>query len=153
MKQVSEKVIYISEKDIPITKTRKQLIRYFLRGNSYPTYDDKECTVLQCNEKGVDTGKSHAFRSITDLHLIVKSRFPKTSLEAVVKIIYDFINEDKNVVLVWCNMINKVVVKYYNNPNKSYITKYSRDHHYTTKGIDGYSLKDFDQIRKNLKID
>lgn len=152
MRQI-EKVIYIHEKDIPVTKTRKQLIRYFLRGKSYTTYENPECTIVQCSNKGEDSNKGHAWRSITDLHLIVKSRFPKTSLEAVVKIVYDFIKEDKNVVLVWCTMINKVVVKYYDNPNKTYITKHSRDHYYSTKGVDGYSLKDFDQIRKNLNID
>ena len=83
--------------------------------------------------------------------MIVKSRFPKTSLEGVVKIIYDFIQEDKAVVLVWCKMIKKVVVKYYNNPNASYITKYSREGYLNVKGVDGYSLKDFDNIRKNIK--
>ena len=52
--------------------------------------------------------------------------------------------------LVWCNMINKVVVKYYNNSNASYITKYSRSHYSTAKGVDGYSLKDFDDMRKKF---
>lgn len=145
----NEKVIYVKESDVPLTKTRKQFIRYFLRGKSIPTYEDKECTKIQCDGKGEDTHAT-AFRSITDLHMIVKSRFPKTSLEGVVKIIYEFINEDKAVVLVWCNMIKKVVVKYYNNPNGSYITKYSRENYTDTKGVDGYSLRDFDNIRKNI---
>ena len=143
------KIIYVKESDVPLTKTRTQLLRYFLRGKSIPTYDDPECTKLQCDGKGQDT-KINAFRSITDLHAIVLSRFPKTSLEAVVKIIYDFIHKDKAVVLVWCNMINKVVVKYYNNSNASYITKYSRGNHLTTKGVDGYSLKDYDEMRKKF---
>ena len=151
MKQ-SEKIIYLKEEDVPLTKTRTQLIRHFLRGKSIPTYDNIECTKLQCNGKGKDTG-INAFRSITDLHMIVKSRFPKTSLEAIVKIIYDFIQKDQAVVLVWCKMINKVVVKYYNNPNGSYITKYSREGYYSVKGEDGYSLRDFDEMRKKLKND
>lgn len=146
----NEKLIYVKESDVPLTNTRKQFIRYFLRGKSIPTYEDKDCTKLQCDGKGEDTHAT-AFRSITDLHMIVKSRFPKTSLEGIVKIIYEFINEDKAVVLVWCKMINKVVVKYYNNPNGSYITKYSRENYTDTKGVDGYSLRDFDNIRKNLK--
>ena len=108
----NEKIIYLKETDIPLTKNRKQLIRYFLRGKSIPTYDNVECTKLQCDGKGKDNGVT-AFRSITDIHMIVKSRFPKTSLEGVVKIIHTFIQEDKAVVLVWCKMINKVVVKYY----------------------------------------
>ena len=148
MKQV-EKVIYVKESDVPLTQTRTQLLRYFLRGKSIPTYEDSACTKLQCDGKGQDS-KVNAFRSITDLHMIVKSRFPKTSIESVVKIIYDFIHRDKAVVLVWCNMINKVVVKYYNNSNASYITKYSRSHYSTAKGIDGYSLKDFDDMRKKF---
>lgn len=145
-----KKIIYVKESDVPLTKTRKELIRYFLRGKSIPTYDNPECTKLQCDGKGQDTGVN-AFRSITDIHMIVKSRFPKTSLEGVVKIIYDFINEDKAVVLVWCKMIKKVVVKYYNNPNATYITKYSREGYIDTEGVDGYSLRDFDKMRKNLK--
>jgi hypothetical protein len=144
-----QKIIYVKESDVPLTKTRTQLLRYFLRGKSIPTYDDPECTKLQCDGKGEDS-KVNAFRSITDLHMIVLSRFPKTSLEAVVKILYDFINKDKTVVIVWCKMINKVVVKYYNNSNGSYITKYSRENYLNTKGVDGYSLKDYDQIRKKF---
>ena len=144
-----QKIIYVKESDVPLTKTRTQLLRYFLRGKSIPTYDDPECTKLQCDGKGEDS-KVNAFRSITDLHMIVLSRFPKTSLEAVVKILYDFINKDKSVVIVWCKMINKVVVKYYNNSNGSYITKYSRENYLHTKGVDGYSLKDYDEIRKKF---
>jgi hypothetical protein len=144
-----QKIIYVKESDVPLTTTRTQLLRYFLRGKSIPTYDDPECTKLQCDGKGEDS-KVNAFRSITDLHMIVLSRFPKTSLEAVVKILYDFINKDKTVVIVWCKMINKVVVKYYNNSNGSYITKYSRENYLNTKGVDGYSLKDYDQIRKKF---
>lgn len=149
MKQ-SEKIIYLKESDVPLTHNRKQLIRYFLRGKSIPTYEDKECTKLQCDGKGNDTGVN-AYRSITDIHMIVKSRFPKTSIEGVVKILDEFIKEDQAVVLVWCKMINKVVVKYYNNPNASYITKYSREGYIDAVGTDGYSLRDYDKMRKNIK--
>ena len=45
---------------------------------------------------------------------------------------------------------NKVVVKYYNNSNASYITKYSRSNYANVKGVDGYSLKDFDDMRKKF---
>ena len=146
----NEKIIYLKEECIPLTKTRKQLLRYFLRGKSIPTYDDPECKILQCDGKGEDSG-INAFRSVTDLYKIVKGRFPNTSIEGVVKILDSFIKEDKSVVLVWCKMINKVVVKYYNNPNASYITKYSRSEFMDTTGVDGYSLRDFDNIRKNIK--
>lgn len=146
----NEKLIYVKETDVPKTSTRKQLLRYFLRAKSIPTYEDKECTKIQCDGKGEDT-QATAFRSITDLHMIVKSRFPKTSLEGIVKIIYEFISEDKAVVLVYCTAINKVVVKYYNNPNASYITNYSKKNYINTKGIDGYSLNDYEKIIENLK--
>jgi hypothetical protein len=138
-------VIYVKESDVPLTHNRKQLIRYFLRGKSIPTYDDPECTKLQCDGKGQDT-KVNAFRSITDIHMIVKSRFPNTSLEGVVKILKTFIEEDKSVVMVWCNMINKVVMKYYNNDSGKYLTKYSKENYYDKKGVDGYSLADYEQI-------
>lgn len=144
MKQVQQ-IIYVKESDVPLTRNRKQLLRYFLRGKSIPTYDDPECTKLQCDGKGQDT-KVNAYRSVTDLHSIVLSRFPKTSINTILKIISEFITEDSAVVLVWCNMIQKVVVKYYNNPNAEYISNYSKKHYYNTKGIDGYSLADYDLI-------
>lgn len=144
------KIIFVKEEDVPKTRTRKQLLRYFLRGKSIPTYEDEEFKKFQCDGKGNDS-KINAYRSITDLHMIVKSRFPNTTFNAVVKIIGDFIEEDKSVLLIWCNMINKVVVKYYNNPNSKYITKYSRENYYDTKGIDGYSLKDYEKIIKNTR--
>ena len=147
MKQ-NEKLIYVKKTDVPITTSRKQLLRYFLRGKSIPTYDDPECTKLQCDGKGQDS-KINAFRSITDLHMIVKSRFPVTSLEGVVKLIFEFIKEDKAVVLVWCNMIQKVTVKYYNNSNGAYMSSHAKSNYYTTKGVDGYSLADYEKMRKN----
>lgn len=145
--KTNEKLIYVKETDVPITTSRKQLLRYFLRGKSIPTYDDPECTKLQCDGKGEDS-KVNAFRSITDLHMIVKSRFPITSLEGVVKLIHQFTEEDKSIVLVWCNMIQKVVVKYYDNPNGKYISDYSVKNYLKTKGVDGYSLSDYKKMLK-----
>ena len=144
----NENLIYVKESDVPITTNRKQLLRYFLRGKSIPTYSDPECTKLQCDGKGQDS-KINAFRSITDLHMIVKARFPITSLEGVVKIIFDFIREDKAVILVWCNMIKKVTVKYYNNGNASYMSRHAKKNYYNTKGVDGYSLADYEKMIKN----
>lgn len=148
MKQ-SELIIYLKESDVPLTHNRKQLVRYFLRGKSIPTYENKECTKLQCDGKGNDNG-SMAYRSVTDLLAIVRSRFPKTSLEGLLKIIHSFIHEDKAVVMVWCNMINKVTLKYYNNPSADYITKISRREYYDNKGVDGYSLRDYEEIMKQF---
>lgn len=147
MKQ-NENLIYVKESDVPKTTSRKQLLRYFLRGKSIPTYSDPECTKLQCDGKGQDT-KINAFRSITDLHMIVKSRFPITSLEGVVKLIFEFINEDKAVILVWCNMIKKVTVKYYNNKGASYLSSHAKSNYYEYKGTDGYSLADFEKMNNS----
>jgi hypothetical protein len=141
--------IYVKISDVPKTKTRKDLIRKFLRGKSIPTYENEQCTKLQCDGKGEDT-KVNAFRSITDLHAIVQSRFPVTSLKAVVKIIYEIIGEESSVVLVFCNMIQKVVVKYQPNSGAKWMSEHSRKHFFTTKGVDGYSLEDFEGIKDSL---
>jgi hypothetical protein len=141
-KQEQEKVIFIKESDVPLTNTRKQLVRYFLRGKAYTSYADKECISVQC--------KCTANRSITDLHSIIISRFPKTSLEAVVRIVREFMNEDKSIILVWCTQINKVVIRCINNPTSEWISKTSRNNYYTSKGVDGYSLKDFENIMTEL---
>jgi len=79
-------VIYVKLSDVPNTTTRKQMVRYFLRGKAYQTYSDAACTVPQC--------KAVANRSVTELLQIVRSRFPVTSLEAIVRILKEFIQED-----------------------------------------------------------
>jgi hypothetical protein len=142
MNQNSEEIIYVSENDIPLTNTRKQFVRYFLRGNAYITYSDEECTIKQC--------KSTANRSITDLHKIIISRFPKTTFEAVIKIVKQFMEEDKSVILVWCTQINKPVIKFVNNKTASWISNHSKENYYTKKGVDGYSLKDYEEIMNKL---
>lgn len=134
--------IYIKESDIPKTGTRKDLIRKFLRGVVYSSYNDEDCTQLQC--------KGSKFRSITELHEIVKSRFPVTSLKAIIKIIYQIIAEDQSVILVYCTQVNKVVVKYQPNKSAEWITSYSRKNYFTQKGEDGYSLEDFEEIKETL---
>jgi len=140
--------IYIKESDVPKTGTRKDLIRKFFRGQIIPSYTNPECTNLQCDGKG-ESGKGSS-RSITELHEIVKSRFPVTSLKAIIKIIYQIIEEDKSIILIWCNKINKVVVKYEPNKSANWITNYSRKNYFTQKGEDGYSLEDFEEIKETL---
>lgn len=137
-----ETVIYISESDVPSTTTRKQLMRYFLRGKTYKSYTDAACTQLHC--------KASTNRSITDLLAIVRSRFPKTSLETVVRILREFMLEDKAVILVWCTQIKKVVIRCINNPSAEWISSASRNNYYTGKGVDGYSLKDFEEMMQAL---
>lgn len=138
----NKEVIYINTSEVPITTTRKQLIRYFLRGKAYKSYSDPECTELQC--------KASANRSITDLLAIVRGRFPKTSLEAVVRILKEFMEEDKSVILVWCTQIKKVVIRCINNPSAQIISNTSKNNYYTNVGVDGYSLKDFEEMMTKL---
>jgi hypothetical protein len=41
-------------------------------------------------------------------------------------------------------------VKYVPNTSAEWISKYSIKHHYTKKGVDGYSLADYDEIKNKL---
>ena len=143
-------IIYIKESDVPLTRTRKDFVRKFLRGNFIPSYSDPDCKNLQCGGKNKDNPKHNAFRSITELHAIVCSRFPVTSLKAIVKIIYEIIAEENAVILVWCNQIEKVVVKYVPNKTAKWISDYSLQNNLNNKGVDGYSLKDFEDIKNSL---
>ncbi len=142
MNQNNQEVIYVSLNDVPLTNNRKQFVRYFLRGKAYITYSNTACTEIQC--------KSTANRSITDLHKIIMSRFPKTTFEAVVKIVKQFMEEDKSVILVWCTQINKPVIKFVNNKAAHWISNHSKSNHYTEKGVDGYSLADYEEMMNKL---
>lgn len=135
-------VLYIKESDIPKTNTRIELLRKFI--NLKPaTYSNESFDDLQC-ERG-------RFRSITELHQIVLSRFPKTSFEAILRIIKDLIREDKAITMVWCTQVNKVVLKYLDEATQAYISDYSLKNYYDKKGVDGYSLADYNEILIKLK--
>lgn len=136
-------LIYVKLSDIPETKTRKAFIKKILTSKGVITFKNKECTRVQC-------AKKEAYRSISELHLIVKSRFRLTSLQALMKIIKEIVNEEKCIALVYCTQINKVVLKYQPNVPKEYITTYSKNNYYTTKGVDGMSLKDYETIINKL---
>jgi hypothetical protein len=136
-------LIYVRLGDIPATKTRKGFIKKLLTSKGVLTYLDEDCSKLQCAKKG-------AFRSVSELHLIVRSRFKFTSLEALLKILKEIIDEEKCVALIWCTQIHKVVVKYQENTPKEYITQYSKSNHYESKGVDGWSLKDYEEIINKL---
>lgn len=136
------KLIYIKESDIPLTKHRKSFIKKIITEKGAVTYEDKECTIIQCNKKS-------AYRSISELHLIVKSRFKLTSLRTLVKTLTELSEEDKRIALVYCTQINKVVVKYVKNCPTNYgISNYSRNNFYDQKGVDGYSLRDYEELCK-----
>jgi len=136
-------LIYVKLSDIPATKTRKGFIKKILTSKGVLTYIDEECTKVQCAKKS-------AFRSVSELHLIVISRFKFTSLEALLKILKEIIDEEECVALIWCTQIHKVVVKYQENTPKEYITQYSKSNYYDTKGVDGWSLKDYETIINKL---
>ena len=141
-------MIYVKEEDVPKTKTRKNFIKKFLTGKRIPSYQNPEFTIIQCNGKGENV--DGASRSITELWELTKSRFPATSMKAMVKILFELIEEDKSVILVWCDKIQKVVVKYVPNTSSEWISKYSLKNHYTKKGVDGYSLADYNEIKDKL---
>lgn len=140
--------IYVSPKDIPHedTPTRKQFIRQFLRAKNLKTYEDQDCKIIQCTGQGEN--KDGASRSVTDLYHIVNSRF-KTSFEGFVKILREFMEEDKAVILLWCNKVNRVVIKYVNNPTAKWQTDYSFRNYYKTVGNDGLSLESLEKIIKS----
>lgn len=129
--------IYVKLSDIRSTSTRKDFIRRFIRGK-FSTYNDEECNIIQCEE--------NRFRSITELHQIVLSRFPNTSFEAILRIVRDLINEEHPVSMVWCTQVNKVVLKYLDSGTRRYLTDYSRKNYYDVKGVDNYSLRDYETI-------
>ena len=139
----NQEPIYVKLSDIPETKTRKGFIKKILLSHGVITYKDKECTKVQC-------AKKDAFRSVSELHMIVRSRFKYTSLESLMKIIKEIIDEEKCVALIWCTRIHKVVVKYQPNVPKAYVTVYSKSNFYKTKGIDGMSLEDYERIINGL---
>ena len=141
-------MIYVKEEDVPKTKTRKNFIKKFLTGKKISSYEDSQFTIIQCNGEGENV--DGASRSITELWELTKSRFPFTSMKAMVKILFELIEEDKSVVLVWCNQIQKVVVKYVPNTSAQWISIYSLKNHYTKKGVDGYSLSDYNEIKDKL---
>lgn len=142
-------MIYVKESDVPKTKTRKNFIKKFLTGKKIPSYSDSEFKVLQCNGKGENA--IGASRSVTELWELTKSRFPATSLNSIIKILFEIIKEDSSIILVWCNKIQKVVVKYEPNASAKWITDYSIKNYYNNKGVDGYSLADYNEIKSKLE--
>lgn len=140
---MNKNVIYISFEDIPITKNRKHFIKQIITNKGFVTYSDEKCTKIQCDKKT-------AYRSISELLQIVRSRYKITSLNAVVKLLKELIDENNPIAFVWCTQINKVVVKYVSNTPGNYITSFSRDKYYESVGVDGYSLKDYEDIINKL---
>lgn len=134
--------LYIKETELGRTKFRKQLIETFVKAKGYNTFYDEKCLDLQC--------QSGRFRSITELHQIVLSRFPNTTFNAILRIIKELIDEKGEIQMVYCTEVNKVVLKYIGQSASSYVSQYSKKYYYDNKGEDGYSLSDYDKIIKEL---
>lgn len=135
--------IYVKEADVPLTKTRKGFIREFLKGRAFTSYKDSAFRTVQCN-----SGKN---RSITEIHQMTLSRFPKTSFDAVLRIIRDLIVEDACVTMTYCTTINKVVLMYTSKATKSYMSTSARSNYYKREGVDGYTLEQYETAINNLK--
>jgi len=135
--------IFVKTSDVPLTKTRQQFIRAFLVNKAMVTYHNLSCTQTECY-----AGKN---RSITDIHRITLSRFPKTSFDAIVRIIKDLIDHDALFRMTYCTQINKVVLMYVSESRREYSSPYADKNYIDTKGVDGYTLRDFKTEIENLK--
>ena len=127
-------MIYIKE-----TKgsfNRKSLIRLFVTEKP-ATYSNAECTNVQCPQ-----GR---FRSVTELLEIVQTYYPKTTL-----VIRDLVNSGENIALIWCTQVNKVVLKYVSAQQRAFVTQYSLERYANSKGVDGYSINDYQTLINNL---
>lgn len=135
----SNKIIYVKERDIPLTKTRKGFLRRFLEHRP-PTYHKNGN--IQCDNR--------RSRSISELTYIVKSRFPVTSYESIIRIIAE-LNRERRCHLVWCTQVKKfVVVGGFNSERQSkssFITNYSTKYYGEKVGLDGISYRDLIDIR------
>lgn len=136
-------LIYVKLTDIPVYKTRKRFLKELLTKKGVMTYWDPECTEPQCEKKS-------AYRSISELHQIIKTRYRLTSLKALLKILKEVIDENKCISIIWCTQIKKVVVRYMTATPGKYITDPSRNNYYTSKGVDGYSLSDYEKIMNSI---
>lgn len=121
---------------------RRTLVELFLHEKP-ATYDDAECTRENC--------RAGAYRSVTDILTIVRTYYPVTSLEAILRIIKTISTKDKRIKLIWCTQINKVVLRYNSDDtSEEVMSRYSVNRYLNTKGGDGYSLNDYQQIINKL---
>ena len=136
--------IYVKESDIPLTKTRKALVKLFVLSKGFESYKDEKYTIVQC-----DKGR---YRSITELHQLVQTRFPITSFDSVLKIVNDCIDEKAGIVMVYCATINKVDLRYSGSVKTGeLITEKKKKNYYDKKGVDGSCLKDYEERMLQIK--
>jgi hypothetical protein len=132
--------IFVKISEVPETKTRKAFIREFLKNKAYTSYNNLTCTVVQC--------RPGANRSVTEIHQLTLARFPKTTFEAILRIIKELIDEDAELRLTYCTTIKKVVVMY-SKAREGYISHHAVSNLHV-KGVDGYSLNDYQEVINNL---
>lgn len=135
--------IFVKTTDVPLTKTRQQFIRAFLANKAMITYHNLSCTEQQC--------KAGANRSISEIHRITLSRFPKTSFDAIIRIVKDLIDHDALFRMTYCTTINKVVLMYVSQARREYASPNAEQNYLNTVGQDGYSIKMFKNEIENLK--
>lgn len=141
-----EERIIVKTEDVPITKTRKGFLKKYFE-NTPATYD----------HGGNQTCDAMLNRSVSDLLIMTRERFPKTSLNAVVRILHE-LNNDEVLKLTYCPSIKKVVTLAacrmaalkFKEDEDNFITKVGRecmDH----LGIDGLTLNMIEDI-KNKEV-
>jgi hypothetical protein len=137
MKELETELIYCKEEDIPLTKTRKEFMKAFFE--TVPATYDKDGNV-QCNARRK--------RSVTDMHLLVQSRFPKTSIESVIRILGE-LSQEGLLMLTYCGIIHKaVVISFYTTPTSSirFVSNWAKNK-LNIVGDDGYDLALIIQIK------
>ena len=146
MKDEKLEEIYCTEEDVPKTRTRKAFIKNFLLSGARTYYINSD--KLQCimNKK----------RSITEILAVTKSRFKKTSINDVIRIL-DELSEDKIAKIVYCTVIKKFVV-YINrsergHPKPEFISNYTAKYFTDVMVVDGLDYTSIMEIlekeRKN----
>ena len=115
---------------------------YDIRGTTKDTYNDIECTHLQC--------PNHKRRSFQDLVLISKTYF-KVSDKNVAKVIKRFLDDDTlGTVLVLCDTAKKWV--FYCNLTKSNHIKYCAIYNSSYKKIDQVGDNDVYSFTNIIKL-
>jgi len=123
-------------------RSRRKAIKSYFQKESPATYDNQECTIVQCY-----SGRN---RSAGDLTMLLNSIFKREyNLENVIWLLVDMVNK-RECSALFCPDINKVV--FY--PNKRIRYGFNSEPHstYTNKnsiGVDGYSWNRMLEIYKN----
>ena len=137
-----EKKIFCKEEHIPLTKTRKKFLKEFIKKR--PTTYNEDGSV-QCYAK--------RHRSVSELHQLVQSRFKKTSLKAVVRIL-DELNKEGSSYMMYCTTIHKYVIKGgvdKNTYSEKFLSKYSKKYYSNEKGEDDISYNQILNIKRELE--